>query len=68
MDEDVFNMELRRFLKTVGITGQREIEEAVRAAVARGALAGSEVLEAKAVLKIERIGFEHGVSGTIKLS
>jgi hypothetical protein len=68
MDEDLFNMELRRFLKTVGVTGQREIEEAVRAAVARGALTGTEPLEAKAVLTIERIGFEHSVSGTIKLS
>ncbi len=68
MDEEFFNMELRRFLKTVGVTGQRQIEEAVRSAVARGALTGTEALEAKAVLTIERIGFEHDVTGTIKLS
>ncbi len=34
MNEDVFNMEVRKFLKKVGVTSQREIENAVRAALA----------------------------------
>jgi hypothetical protein len=38
MNEDVFNMSLRKFLKKVGVTGQRAIEEAVRDAVAAGKL------------------------------
>ena len=29
MDEDVFNMSVRKFLKKVGVTAQREIESAV---------------------------------------
>jgi hypothetical protein len=36
MNEDVFNVSLRRFLKKVGITSQREIEQAVREALADG--------------------------------
>ncbi len=36
MNEDVFNMEVRKFLKKVGVTSQREIETAVRAALANG--------------------------------
>ena len=30
MDEDAFNMELRKFLKEVGVTSQREIERIAR--------------------------------------
>jgi Family of unknown function (DUF6494) len=50
MNEDVFNASLRRFLKKVGITSQREIEKAVRDAVAAGRLKGHEKLPAKMVL------------------
>ncbi len=46
MNDDVFNMELRKFLKKVGVTSQREIEQAVREAVAAGTLSGSETLKA----------------------
>ena len=48
MDDDVFNMEIRKFLKNVGVTSQREIELAVRQAVAAGRLRGDERLETKA--------------------
>lgn len=67
MDEELFNMEIRKFLKTVGVTAQREIEAAVRKAIASGTLTGSEILQAKAVLTLDRIGLSHTVSGTIKL-
>ena len=40
MDEDVFNIQLRKFLKKVGIQSQREIEQAVRDGIASGALQG----------------------------
>ena len=40
MNEDVFNMELRKFLKKVGVTSQREIEQAVRR-IAAGQKAGA---------------------------
>ena len=46
MDEDIFNMQLRKFLKNVGITSQREIETAVRDAIATGKLSGDETVDA----------------------
>ena len=52
MNEDVFNASLRRFLKKVGITSQREIEKSVRDALASGRLKGHEKLPAKMVLTI----------------
>ena len=48
MDDDAFNMSIRKFLKQVGVTSQREIEQAVRAAVDAGKLSGNETLKAKA--------------------
>ncbi|MDH3970438.1 MAG: DUF6494 family protein, partial [Rhodospirillales bacterium] len=53
MNEDVFNMEVRKFLKKVGVTSQREIETAVREALAAGKLAGGETLKAKVHLTVE---------------
>ena len=50
MNEDIFNVSVRKFLKKVGITSQREIEKAVRAAVASGRLKGHEALPAKMTL------------------
>ena len=67
MDEEVFNMELRKFLKKVGVTSQREIETAVRAAIDSGKLSGSETLQVKAVLSIETLGVSHDIDGEIKL-
>ena len=54
MNEDVFNTSLRGFLKKVGITSQREIEKAVRDAVASGKLKGNEKLPAKMTLTHRR--------------
>ena len=42
MNEDVFNTSIRKFLKTLGVTAQREIEKAVRQALAEGKLKGNE--------------------------
>jgi len=52
MNEDTFNMQLRKFLKKVGITSQREIEQAVRAAEQAGALAGTEKVHATMTLRV----------------
>ena len=60
MNEDVFNMSLRKFLKKVGVTGQRAIEEAVRDAVAKGKLKGSEKLPAEMTLTLGGTGAEAG--------
>ncbi|MFZ2158602.1 hypothetical protein KMZ93_03970 [Bradyrhizobium sediminis] len=67
MNEDVFNSSLRGFLKKVGITSQREIEKAVRDAVASGRLKGSEKLPAKMVLTLGGVSFTHEISGEIDL-
>ncbi|HEY9536665.1 MAG TPA: DUF6494 family protein [Kiloniellaceae bacterium] len=68
MNEEIFNMELRKFLKKVGVTSQREIETAVRNALESGKLKGSETLNVKAVLTIEELGLSHDIDGSIKLS
>lgn len=67
MNEDKFNIELRKFLKKLGITSQREIEAAVRDAVAGGKLAGNEALAVKATVTIEALGMKTVVDGDIRL-
>lgn len=61
MNEETFNMSMRKFLKTVGVTSQQKIEEAVRGA---GADLGDSV-QVKMVLTIEGMDMEHVVTGTI---
>ena len=68
MNEDVFNMELRKFLKKVGVTSQREIEQAVRVALESGALKGDEKLQVKATLTIQGLPLTHDIDGEISLS
>ncbi|MBI1723951.1 MAG: hypothetical protein HYR48_08595 [Gemmatimonadetes bacterium] len=67
MNEDVFNLDLRRFLKTFGVTAQREVERAVDAALGSGLLKGTETLKARAVLEIEGLGTAASVEGEIAL-
>ncbi len=67
MNEDKFNMEVRKFLKKVGVTSQREIEQAVRAAVESGRLPPKKPLKAKMLLTIEELGLKHEIDGTIEL-
>ena len=67
MNEEVFNMELRKFLKKVGVTSQREIEQAVRNALDEGKLKGNESLRAKVTLELEDLGVSHDIEGAIEL-
>jgi len=67
MNEEAFNMSLRKFLKVVGVTSQQEIEKAVRGALEKGGLKGNEKLSAKMVLTIDQAGLKHTVDGTIEL-
>ena len=67
MKEEVLNTSLRKFLKTVGVTSQREIEKAIRTAVADGRLKGIETLSAQMVLTIGNVGLNHKIEGTIEL-
>jgi hypothetical protein len=68
MNEDRFNMDIRKFLKVVGVTSQREIETAVRNALANGKLSESALLKPRVVLSIPELGIEHVVDGEIGLS
>jgi Family of unknown function (DUF6494) len=67
MNEDVLNMSVRKFLKKVGVTSQREIEEAVRAAVAGGRLKGNEALPAKVTLTVGGIDLSVDIEGAVEL-
>jgi hypothetical protein len=67
MNEDVFNMELRKLLKKVGVTSQREIEQAVRDALDSGKLTGNETLTAKVRISIESLDLDHEITGNISL-
>ena len=67
MNEDVFNASLRKFLKQVGVTSQREIEKAVREALDAGKLKGHEKLPAKMVLTIGGLTLSHEVNDEIEL-
>jgi hypothetical protein len=66
MNEDTFNMEVRKFLKVVGVSSQREIELAVRKATDTGKLKDKSALDAKVVLTIPSIGLEHHIDSEIK--
>lgn len=68
MNEDALNMEIRKFLKQVGVTSQREIEKAVRAGLDSGKLQGHETLKARITLTVDGLGLEHTVEQDIALS
>jgi hypothetical protein len=67
MNEDVFNSSIRKFLKTLGVTAQREIEKAVRQALAEGKIKGNEKFPAEATVTLGNIGFSHKIKGDIEL-
>jgi len=67
MNEETFNMDIRKFLKKVGITAQREIEKAVRAGLATGKLKGNERLKPVVTLKIAELGMSINIDGQIGL-
>ena len=68
MDEDAFNLSVRKFLKQLGITAQRDIELGVRALVDEGRLAGDERLGARATVVVEGLDHEIVIEGEIALS
>jgi hypothetical protein len=67
MKEDVFNTSIRKLLKEFGVTAQREIEKAVRHAVADHRLKGSERLPAKLTLSIPTLGLTYNLDGDVDL-
>jgi hypothetical protein len=68
VDEETFNMSLRKFLKKLGVTAQREIDLAVREQVKAGELRGDETLDATATITVRGVAEDVVVTGTIALS
>jgi hypothetical protein len=68
MDEEVFNMSVRRFLKKLGVTAQREIELAVRERLDDGDLQGNEALDATATITVAGLSRDVVVTGQISLA
>jgi hypothetical protein len=67
MDEDALNMSVRKYLKKLGVTSQREIETAVREQVAAGRLRGDESLDVSATVSVQGLT-DVVVTGTISLA
>jgi hypothetical protein len=67
VDEDAFNLSVRKFLKQLGITAQREIERGVRDGLDAGRLEGAERLPARATVKVDGLDEEIVVEGEIAL-
>lgn len=67
MDEEVFNISLRKFLKMVGVSSQREIEQAVAKALEAGAIAGTEAFPATMTLEIPGIQLQARFEGEVRL-
>ena len=67
MNPDTLNMSIRKFLKTVGVQSQREIEEAIAKAVASGKLKGNESLVAKMTLTLDGASLSVSYDGHITL-
>ena len=67
MNEDTFNLQIRKFLKKVGISSQREIETAVRSAIESGAISGNGKLHATVTLRVPEVGIELDIADDIAL-
>lgn len=67
MNPETFNMSIRKFLKSVGVQSQREIEGAVAKAIASGKLKGNEALPAKVTLTVDAIALSVSIDGRITL-
>jgi hypothetical protein len=68
MDEEALNTSVRKFLRKLGVTAQREIEMAVRDADAKGQLKSNGPLPAKAVITVGGIDLKFEVDGDIELA
>ena len=67
MDQETFNLSIRKFLKMVGVNSQREIEQAVQKALDSRQIKGEETLAAKVTLEIPGLGVKVPFDGEIKL-
>ena len=67
MNEEVLNIQVRKFLKKVGIQSQREIEQAVKDHIMKGSISGAEKLDASMLLEVPEIGLKVSIDGKIEI-
>ena len=68
MDDEQLNMNIRKYLKKVGVNSQREIENAVRNALANGRINGDESLAVSVTLSVREIDLNVNIDGEINLN
>ena len=68
MNDDAFNLSIRKFLKMVGVNSQREIEHAITDALRDGAISGTESFPCRMTLEIEGVKLRVVYDGTIDLT
>ena len=68
MDDEQLNMNIRKYLKKVGVNSQREIESAVRDALANGRINGDEALAVSVTLSVKEIDLSVDIDGEINLN
>jgi hypothetical protein len=67
MNEETLNLSIRKFLKTVGVNSQREIEQAIARAITAGAISGTESFPAKMTLEVAGLKLKVEFAGDIAL-
>ena len=67
MNEETFNLSIRKFLKMVGVSSQREIEQAVAKSIAARTISGTESFPAKVTLEVAGLQLKVNFDGEIKL-
>ena len=67
MDDEILNLTIRKFLKSVGVSSQREIEHAVTAALRSGAVSGTESFPARMTLEVPGLKLKVVFDGSIDL-
>ena len=67
MNEEILNIQIRKFLKKVGVQSQREIEQAVRSSIENNSLAGIDKLKASVLLEVPEVGIKVSIESEIKL-
>ncbi|MBA2963668.1 MULTISPECIES: DUF6494 family protein [Ramlibacter] len=67
MDDEVFNLSIRKFLKVVGVSSQRDIEQAVAKALQEGRISGNETLPATMTLEVPGLKLKVGFDGEVRL-
>ena len=68
MNEETFNLSIRKFLKMVGVNSQREIEQAVAKASADRTISGTESFAAKMTLEVAGLKLKVSFDGEINLN